>query len=160
MLVCAQLVLMSSSVCVQYTVTEGTGESLQGCKLNTLHCSTAHHDSDGQRRHREKDNDRIWDKTGNVRQKPKRKQRTVTTTSSGQRRKRIKCRQRESVCLSVPGTVQIPVTANNTCIHHSRVELQSLVIYTPVCLTAYLAVWILHSSLSNLNWIYGFTSRK
>lgn len=45
LLVCVQTVLMSSSVCVQYTVTEGTGESLQGCKLNTLHCSTAHHDS-------------------------------------------------------------------------------------------------------------------
>lgn len=37
---------------------------------------------------------------------------------------------------SVPGTVQIPVPANNTCIHHFQVELQSLVIYTPVCLAA------------------------
>lgn len=67
-----------------------------------------------------------------------------------------------SVCLSVPGMLQIPVTANNTCIHHSLVELQSLVIYTPVRLPAYLAVWILHSdlSLTNLNQIYWSTPRK
>lgn len=45
------------SVCVQHTVTEGTGESLQGCKLNTLHCSAAHHDSDRPVRMRKEDND-------------------------------------------------------------------------------------------------------
>lgn len=52
------------------------------------------------------------------------------------------------VFVSVSGTVQKPVSANNTCIHQSLVELQRLFIYTPVCLPAYLAVRILHSAVS------------
>lgn len=107
-------------VCVQYTVTEGTGESLQGCTLNTLHCSTAHHDSDRQEK-RERDNN-VETGTKQAAQK------------KGGRQKRQKFPWKFVHC---PWNAAKP--ANNTCIHHSLVLFIHL-----SALPAYLEVWILH----------------
>lgn len=152
---CVHVQVLSSSVCPVHSdrrdrwVTAG----LQAEHSALQHCTSRLRQT--AETQREKDND-----TELRVEKKKKKAEDSHNKISGQRRKHKM--QLKRVYLSVPGTEQIPVTANNTCIHHSLVELQSLVIYTPVCLPAYLAVWILHSSLSlsNLNRIYWDPSRK
>lgn len=129
-----------------------------------LHCSTAHHDSDTetdrrtdgkQRRGR---NEERWamDMSGTEQDRETYKGNATKSEQKLQKKKkkmlvireweccgvpahlRIRLTTLSVSCLSANGTVQIPVTANNTCIHHCWVDLQSLVIYTPVLLSAWL----------------------